>query len=397
MNRMLQPSFLRKGCAALLVLALYMGPAIFVFSEAKPAQAANLTQLERDKAAAEAAKKKAEAEAAKKKATAEKAASQIAKVTEQISSVQSQLQDTQDDIQNTEIDIENQNQTIAGLESELRRIQEQQDALVRYMYVLRASQGNDELALFSNEGISRRERDKAQFSALVQSVMALYTRTTEAKMAVQQRKTELENKNQQLALLKDQQSEQQRGLSVYRSTQAALKNNAEQAVAALEAEAIKVGKRIASLEDQIRKELASRVANAQGVFGSGPGVGTRVSRGQRIGTQGSTGFSTGEHVHLEVNLFGPANGHTNPRPYLNNGTISWPLRSFVVTQEYGNVSNWYSIGYHMGIDIAGPIGSPVYAPADGIVVLNEYFGGYGNAWAMKVDNGPYVLLGHLRR
>ncbi len=43
------------------------------------------------------------------------------------------------------------------------------------------------------------------------------------------------------------------------------------------------------------------------------GRGARVSQHQRVGACGSTGNSTGDHLHFEVRINGK---HTNPRPYL---------------------------------------------------------------------------------
>lgn len=48
-------------------------------------------------------------------------------------------------------------------------------------------------------------------------------------------------------------------------------------------------------------------------------VGQRVVQGQVIALVGSTGFSTGPHLHFEVHINGK---HTDPRPYLGNQIAS---------------------------------------------------------------------------
>ena len=51
---------------------------------------------------------------------------------------------------------------------------------------------------------------------------------------------------------------------------------------------------------------------------------------------------------------------------------------------------------HAGIDLAGPIGTPIYATADGIVGRSEYNnGGYGNL--VEINHGPGIQTryGHL--
>lgn len=51
--------------------------------------------------------------------------------------------------------------------------------------------------------------------------------------------------------------------------------------------------------------------------------------------------------------------------------------------------------YHEGIDIVSPGGTPLYAHADGVVVLAGWNGGYGNCVMITDGNGNTSLYGHL--
>lgn len=378
-------------------LSLLVFPlALLLISPAQYVKAETLEELNNKKLELEYKAKQAEKAAKEQLSTAQRAEQKVNELNTEISGLQNNIVQTESSISDTNTKISNKNQEIAQLEAELRKTIDQQDALIRQMYIMRKS-APDALLYFSDEPISQREQRQAQMTALKKSVSALITKTQVAKAEVEKNRSELVKHNEELALYKAQQDEQKRGLANYRYEQSALQDNAEAAMAEYDAKAKKARSEAAAVEEKIRAVLAARTANSKGVFGTGPGVGQRVKKGDFVGIQGSTGFSTGDHVHFEVDLSGPANGFVSPWSYLNSGAISWPLSNFVITQNYGEKNSWYACGYHMGIDIAGPIGSPVYAPADGMVVLNEWFGGYGNAWAMKVDNGPYVLMGHLRR
>ncbi|WOD38684.1 M23 family metallopeptidase [Nodosilinea sp. E11] len=64
-----------------------------------------------------------------------------------------------------------------------------------------------------------------------------------------------------------------------------------------------------------------------------------------------------------------------------NGT--WPVSS-----EFGlrpNPFNGRGYEMHEGIDFAGPVGKPIVATAEGVVVIADYRGGYGNH--VKIDHG----------
>ena len=65
----------------------------------------------------------------------------------------------------------------------------------------------------------------------------------------------------------------------------------------------------------------------------------------------------------------------------------WPLRG-TITSEYG--PRWG--GFHSGIDIADPAGTPVAASKDGIVAFSGWMDGYGNF--VLVDHGDGYVTGY---
>ncbi|MEU9171894.1 M23 family metallopeptidase [Streptomyces sp. NPDC048420] len=74
-----------------------------------------------------------------------------------------------------------------------------------------------------------------------------------------------------------------------------------------------------------------------------------------------------------------------------------PLRKRArVTMRYGVRGNWL-VGYHTGIDLAVPKGTPLYAVGSGVVVLASWSGSYGKAVTIKLSDSRYVVYGHLSR
>ncbi|MGF1591253.1 MAG: peptidoglycan DD-metalloendopeptidase family protein [Pleurocapsa sp.] len=67
----------------------------------------------------------------------------------------------------------------------------------------------------------------------------------------------------------------------------------------------------------------------------------------------------------------------------------WPAQG-VLTSGYG----WRWGRLHQGIDIAGPIGTPILAAATGVVVGAGWHGGYGNVVKLEHPNGSITLYAH---
>ena len=70
------------------------------------------------------------------------------------------------------------------------------------------------------------------------------------------------------------------------------------------------------------------------------------------------------------------------------------------TSGYGVRSDPFrgSAAMHAGIDLAGPLGTPIYATADGIVGRSEWnSGGYGNLVELNHGQGIQTRYGHMSR
>lgn len=88
---------------------------------------------------------------------------------------------------------------------------------------------------------------------------------------------------------------------------------------------------------------------------------------------------------------------------LEQGTIAipsvQPVSNLVFTSNFGIRSDPFrgTAAMHAGVDIPGPVGTPIYATADGIVSHAGRQGGYGNLVEVNHGKGISTRYGHLSK
>ncbi|MCF8706531.1 M23 family metallopeptidase [Rhizorhapis sp. SPR117] len=76
-----------------------------------------------------------------------------------------------------------------------------------------------------------------------------------------------------------------------------------------------------------------------------------------------------------------------------------PVDNLTLTSNFGVRSDPFTGRHraHKGIDIPGPVGTPIYATADGIVGSAQWVNGYGNMVEINHGSGIETRYGHMSK
>jgi murein DD-endopeptidase MepM/ murein hydrolase activator NlpD len=80
------------------------------------------------------------------------------------------------------------------------------------------------------------------------------------------------------------------------------------------------------------------------------------------------------------------------------GKLAWPFaKDYPITSPFGKRTDPIngSSSFHPGIDIGAPKGTDILAAEDGIVVVAQWYGGYGNCVILDHGHGVMTLYGHM--
>jgi len=355
------------------------------------ASAATVDQLNQQKSTAAQQKAAAQQQAAAKQKEADYLNSQVNSLEKQINETQRAINETNAQVTATQTKIEELTAQIKTQEDILIVENDKMGKLIASWYM----EGDDSsltTAILSSNTLSEVVTKQEYYDSIKQQIESTIDKINQIKAELEKQKTEQDAKIAELKKLQETQELQKSGLENQQWTKSRLLKDTTAMIAQLKDEE----KRAAAAEKTAEAQISALLAARGSQFGAGSGQ--RVEQGDVIGYEGSTGYSTGPHVHFMVFTGGNLANHSNPRNYLG-GTLGWPLRNNRVTQEYGwtdyAAAGAYGGSIHNGIDVTDGLGAPVLAAASGTVMLHQYFGGYGNAVVIQHDNGLWTLYGHL--
>lgn len=346
----------------------------------------------RDCYANQAAEAKAAAAAKAKEAAEMKV--QIAIVDSQVNQIQKVIASTEGEIKAAQVKIDELANKIKIEEDNLVIEKEKLNKVITSWY-MEEDQGLLE-AIVGSQNLSEVIDREQYYDSIQQQIEGTMEKIATLKAALNEEKGTQEKKKRDLDDLKESQENQRRALVSQEKIKQGLLNNTTATLNKLKEEEKMALKKEAEVEAQIASLISSRLRS----WGAEKGKGAPVNAGDLIGTMGSTGYSTGAHLHFEVRT---ESGQTvNPRNYLGSVYI-WPTLSHRVTQEYGwtdyAAAGAYGGGIHTGIDIGaqtpGVQGDPIFAAAKGEIVMKQWYGGYGYAVVILHDNNWITLYGHL--
>jgi septal ring factor EnvC (AmiA/AmiB activator) len=404
------PVTVSKKILLLLVSIITIGGLTLV--PASSAYSASVTDLQKQKQALQ-------DQIARNKQLADQKQKEADELAKKVGALQGDIAATEQQISRTNGEISQVNQEISRTEGDITSKETELDKQNRNMNmalieIYRATNKSTLELLLGSSDFAEAMSGGTQLMALQQQLDTTIKTLQTIKAELERQKAVLNGKQQSLSSLRDQQKSQERAVVAQKNYTASLQQGAEQAASEAIAATKKAEQQIGSVDDAIRRALAASGNKSVGYL-TGKSVGT----GTVIGYMGSTGNSTGPHLHLEVRQQGGYGGDGNINDFLNigyyntsnpasncsigmNGNslnlnfgLAKPMNNPRYVTACWGYGGYGDSGYHGGVDMVEYNGAPIMAAKSGTVIFHGGLGGWGNAVVIYHGGGFWTLYGHM--
>jgi septal ring factor EnvC (AmiA/AmiB activator) len=293
-----------------------------------------------------------------------------------ISELSIEISSAQTQIDLTQVKLEELGQRLIETEAELERQKSLLKAALRALYERRGASTVE--LLVASDSFSDFINEQEYLERLQTAVKDSADKVVDLKIQIEKEKLEQE------ALLKQQQ-EQRTLLDARRQEQQTILDQTQ-------GQEAKYREIVASQQAELEKaeEQLAALLSAGNFVSLGP-----ISRGQVVGRVGSTGYSTGPHIHFQTYRNGSA-----VNPYAGGGSLIngylWPLAGGVgyISQDFGCVADYWAYAtkcndgqnsFHTGLDIAASAYTTIVAADDGDIIFKGCRSGLG--YVVVIDHG----------
>ncbi len=324
---------------------------------------------------------------------------EVSELDNNIAVLEAQIRELEAQISQLESDIEKTQEEIKALEEKIATNQKEFEERVSVMYmnsqvgyldIIFSSEDVDDLLSKASTMKFITQYDKDLINSLKDNKLLIDAKKDELKgkkTALEVTKVSLDDKNAQLyqskadklALITQKSGEQEANQVEINKLESEIQALEQNISKERQAEAERQRRQREAALRQQREEAARRASQA------------RANQAKYSSRNKVSSYNT--NVSYAAKSSNVQNSYTGN---LGSGMLGWPVpNSRRISSGYGFRSISIHSGFHTGIDIPSPMGTPVVSAESGTVIFAGYSGSYGNLMKVQHSNGIVTYYAHL--